>query len=389
MAALLLTCGGLLYRAFDRVRHVDPGFRTDHLLTFQLALPEASYPTREKRLVFWDALDRRLNALPGVESAGLVTCAPFGCHWGTFFKMEGEAPPAPGSSRPVTLYRYATADYFRTAGIRLKEGRFFTDQDDREGHTGKENENKPPQVAIVNETFARTFWHDGRSPIGRRVSFNNDKPEWFTVVGYVADVRHYGLERPMRPGIYFPLPARAADTMTVVLRTKVDPEAIVPSARAALRDADPELPLFRPRTMEQSIRQSLGVRAMYSWMLGIFAALALVLAVGGAYGVATYLVTQRTREIGIRVALGAQTSDILRTVVGRGLAVVSIGVGLGVLASFGAAKKISSLLFGVSPHDATILTAVVGILVLTALVANTLPARRAARIDPMRTLRTD
>jgi len=141
--------------------------------------------------------------------------------------------------------------------------------------------------------------------------------------------------------------------------------------------------------MDESIRRSLGVRAVYSWMLGVFAVLALVLAVGGAYGVATYLVTQRTREIGIRVALGAQTTDILRSVVGRGLAVVTIGVAAGVLASFGAAQKISSLLFGVSPHDATILTAVVGILVATALVANTLPARRAARIDPMRSLRID
>ena len=389
MAALLLTCGGLLFRAFDRVRHVDPGFRTDHLLTFQLALPEAAYPTREKRLVFWDALDARLNALPGVESAGLITCAPFGCHWGTFFKMEGEAPPPPGSSRPVTLYRYATADYFRTAGIRLKEGRFFDDRDDRDGHTGPKDADKPPQVAIVNESFARTFWPDGRSPVGRRISFNNDRPEWITVVGLVADVKHYGLERPMRPGLYFPLPSRAVDTMTVVLRTRTEPAAIVPSVRAALHDADPELPLFRPRSMDESIRRSLGVRAVYSWMLGVFAVLALVLAVGGAYGVATYLVTQRTREIGIRVALGAQTTDILRSVVGRGLAVVTIGVAAGVLASFGAAQKISSLLFGVSPHDATILTAVVGILVATALVANTLPARRAARIDPMRSLRID
>src|SRR5207237_4295170 len=172
----------------------------------------------------------------------------------------------------------------------------------------------------------------------------------------VADVKHYGLERPMRPGLYFPLPSRAVDTMTVVLRTRTEPAAIVPSVRAALHDADPQLPLFRPRSMDESIRRSLGVRAVYSWMLGVFAVLALVLAVGGAYGVATYLVTQRTREIGIRVALGAQTTDILRSVLASGVAVVLAGIAAGLVASVFAARLLGDVLFGVSAHDTGVLS---------------------------------
>ncbi len=394
MAALLLTCGGLLFRAFDRVRSVDPGFRTDHLLTFVVPLPEAKYDSLDKRLAFWNSLDEQLAALPGVESAGLITCAPFGCHWGSFFRIEGEAPPAPGASRPVTLYLYASASYFKTAGIRLREGRVFDEHDGRAYHDGV-----APAV-VINETFAHTFFPDGRNPIGRRIKFNDDRLPWMTVVGLTADVKHYGLERPMRPGIYLPLPTIAPADKTNsnlpplgglvgLVRTSGDPLAEIGSVRALLGRIDPEIPLFRPQSMEETIRRSLSVRAVYSWMLGVFAGLALILAVGGAYGVATYLVTQRTREIGIRVALGAQTSDILRSVAGTGLAVVAAGVAIGVAGAFGAARLLQDLLFGVSARDGALIGTVTGVLAVTALVANALPARRAARIDPMNTLRIE
>jgi ABC-type antimicrobial peptide transport system permease subunit len=210
-----------------------------------------------------------------------------------------------------------------------------------------------------------------------------------TIVGVVGDVKHYGLERPMRPGVYLPLAAFPQSTMTMAVHTQVDPASIGPAVRELVRSLDPELPVSGLRTMEESIRRSMALRAAFSWMLAVFAALAFVLAIGGAYGVATYLVTQRTREIGIRVALGARTADIFRSVAARGLGVVAAGVVCGLAGSAAAATLLGDALFGVSPHDAAVLALVAGVLVGTALMANGLPARRAARIDPMRTLRTE
>ncbi len=387
LATLLLISAGLLMRAFDRVRGVDPGFRTEGVLTFSLSLPEVAYPGPEERRAFWDRLSARMTAVPGVDAVGLITCAPLGCHWGTFFQIEG-VERKPGEPVPVTLMRYASAGYFETMGIRLKSGRFF---DDGEGREPKpvDSEEASPRVAVVNETFAKTFWPDVADPAGRRFKFNSERRPWMTVVGVVHDVKHYGLERPTRPGVYFPLPAEPARTVTVALHTAGDPTALAASAGVAVREFDPELPLFQVMTMEEALRRSLMVRAAYSWMLGVFALLALVLAVGGAYGVASYLVSQRIREIGIRVAFGARTGDIVRTVVGRGVAVAIAGIVAGASASFGAARLLADLLFGAGPLDPAIFGVVVLVLLLTALFANGEPARRAARIDPMRSLRTD
>jgi len=390
LAALLLVCAGLLMRAFDRVRHVDPGFRVDGVLTFAVSLPEASYPKGEDRLAFWDRVSERMEAIPGVDSAGLVTCLPFGCHSGNFFRIEGDEQRQPGSSdsMPVTLMRYANARYFKTMGIRLESGRFFDDRDGREPRPA-DTELRSPRVVIINETFAKTFWPKVVDPVGRRLKFNDDKAPWITVVGLVRDVKHYGLERPMRPGVYFPLPDNPKQTMAVALHTSADAAALAGSARAVMREFDPDLPLFQVRTMEEALQRSLTVRAAYSWMLGVFALLALILALGGTYGVASYLVTQRTREIGIRVALGARTVDVVRTVIGRGVGVVAIGVGVGVIASLGATRLLADLLFGSGSRDVAIPAAVASLLLATAILANWLPARRAARIDPMRSLRTE
>jgi predicted permease len=307
LATLLLVCAGLLMRAFDRVQDVDPGFRTEGILTFALSLPEVAYPGSGDRGAFWDRLSARMAAVPGVDGVGLVTCAPLGCHWGTFFQIEG-VERAPGEPVPVTLQRYASAGYFETMGIRLKSGRFFDDREGREEPL--DSEESSPLVAVVNESFAKTFWPDVADPVGRRFRFNGERSPWMTVVGVVHDIKHYGLERPMRPGVYFPLPARPSRTLSVALHTAGDPAALAASAGIAVRELDPELPLFQVATMEETLRRSLMVRAAYSWMLGVFALLALVLALGGAYGVASYLVTQRLREIGIRVAFGARAWDI-------------------------------------------------------------------------------
>jgi len=381
LAAVLLVCGGLLLRAYDRVQKVDPGFRPDHVLTFSLALPEVTYQDDAKRLAFWNRLTERLSAMPGVESAGIVSCPPLGCHWGNFFhRIEGRAPLAPGQANPVTLYRPANPTYFKTMGIRLKAGRFFDDHDGTKGHL----------AIIVNETFVRTFWPGVTNPIGRRIGANSrENSEWMTVVGLVEDVKHYGLERPMRPGVYLPLAQSPSPNLSVAIRTTGDPAAFIGTARNVVREMDPDLALYRVQTMEQALRKSLSQRALYSWLLAVFAGMALVLALGGTYGVTSYLVSQRTRELGIRVALGARRRDITATVMRGGFVVVGAGAVVGIAASLGAARLLAEQLFGVPSYDARVLSIAVAILVATALVANWLPARRAGRIDPMRSLRSD
>ena len=378
LAAVLLVCGLLLFKAFDRVRHVDPGFRSDHVLLATIPLSEGTRPKPEEWLFFWSDLERRVAALPGVDAAGVITCAPLsGCHTGNFFKPDN-ALPLPDGRNPVVLWRTASPGYAAAMGLRLKEGRFLEERDNQKGAA---------PVLVVNETFVRTFWGDGVRAVGRRVR-QGDK-NVMTIVGVTADVKHYGLEQPVRPAVYLPLTVDTRIVMMLAVHTTVDPTSITPSLRDVLRQMDPEVPLYRVKTMEQQIRQSMALRAAFSWMLAVFAGLAFVLAIGGAYGVAMYLVTQRTREIGIRVALGARTRDIFRGVVAGGLGVVSAGVAVGLLAAVAIAGQLGDALFGVDARDPGVLAIVVLVLLTTALVANGLPARRASRIDPMRSLRTD
>ena len=391
LSAVLLVCSLLLVKAFDRVRHVDPGFRADHVLLATIPLSEGTRPKPEQWFAFWNDLEQRARQIPGVDAAGMITCAPLdGCHLGNFFTIENAIPP-PDGKNPVVLMRMASAAYFPAMGIRLKEGRFLADSDIAKGALTNDQVRRgtAPVVVVVNESFVRAFWGDGATGAGRRIKFNGPDTQWIPVVGVVADVKHYGLERPMRPGIYFPLSVDPRSNMTIALHTQVEPASVTPALRDLLRQIDPEIPLVRPRTMETLIEQSTALRAAFSWMLAVFAALAFVLAIGGAYGVATYLVTQRTREIGIRVALGARTNDIFRNVVASGLGVVLVGVALGLAGSVAVAGQMGDTLFGVSTHDASVLSLVTIALLLTALLANGLPARRAARIDPMRSLRTE
>jgi putative ABC transport system permease protein len=382
LASVLLVGGGLLFRAYERVKHVDPGFTPDRVLTFMLHLPNAKYddPGGKRVIAFWDRVIEHFSAQPGVEAVGVVSCPPLGCHWGTFYVAEGRPPLRSGETNPVVLFRPSSAGYFKAMGIRLKSGRFF---DSRDATTGNE-------VAIVNETFARTFWPGEADPTGKRFKNAGDpKAPWVTVLGVAVDVKHYGLERPMRPAIYFPMNGAGFNTLTVAVRTTADPAAFTSTARAALRELDPELPMFRVRTMEEALRRSLAQRATYSWLLAVFAGMALVLALGGSYGVTSYLVSQQTREIGIRVALGARRADIVRTVLRRSLVIVTAGVAIGVGASVVLTKLISDLLFGVPPYDVVIVTGAAAALFMLAAAANWLPARRAARVDPILALRTE
>ena len=380
LASMMFVCGGLLVRAYDRVRHIDPGFDGSSVLTFTVSIPGATYADNAMRIAFWNRLQERLGALPGVEAAGVVNCAPVsGCHWGWLFTAEGAPPRGPNDPNPVVLNRVASPEYFAAMGIRLKEGRVFTAADARD------NLNAEGSV-IVNETFVKTFWPGGGSAIGQRIR-NDEKSPWRTVVGVVHDVKHYGLERPMRPGVYLPVPLLS--TMTLVLRAAGDPALLAPAARAALGEIDPELAAYDMRTMDERLALSRSLRAAYSWTLGVFAIMALLLALGGSYGVTSYLVSQRTREMGIRVALGAGRTDISRTVLKGAIGLVAAGVVVGVAGAVGAGRFLSSLLFGVAPYDPLILSIAAVALFATGCLSNWLPARRAARVDPMVSLRSD
>jgi predicted permease len=383
LASVMFVCGGLLVRAYDRVRHTDPGFDAPQVLTFSASLPAATYPDGAARLAFWNRLADRLRALPGVEEAGLISCAPVsGCHWGMFFQAEGAPPRAAGDPEPVVLSRIAAPEYFRAMGIRLAGGRFFTATD---GAGGRDQES----AVIVNETFVKTFFPAGTDAIGKRIRMGQKNP-WLTLVGVAADVKHYGLERPVRPGVYMPaLYWMPLSGMTMAIRTAGAAADLGPSVRAALRDLDPDVPAFDMRTMSARLDRSRSLRAAYSWILGVFAGMALLLALGGSYGVTSYLVSQRTREMGIRVALGAGRADISRTVLRSSALVVVLGIAAGLLAAVAAGRLLASLLFGVPPHDPVVLTVALVALLGTGVLANWLPARRAARVDPMVSLRAD
>jgi predicted permease len=388
LASLMFVCGGLLVRAYDRVRNTDPGFDPSNVLTFTIAVPPVKTPDDASGLAFRKRVVARMRELPGVTEVGMISCAPVSnCHWGTFYTAENAPPRGPNDPDPIILNRAASPEYFSAMGIRLKEGRFFNSSD---GAGGIDKDS----TIIVNETFARQMWPGQPSVIGKRVHIGTTpRPgtaiQWLTVVGVAKDVKHYGLEQPVRPGVYVPEPLQPRAMNTVVLKVAGDPAAIASAARAAMRDVDPEIPAYDMRTMDERLARSRSLRAAYSWMLGVFAVMALVLALGGSYGVTSYLVSQRTRELGIRVALGAKRSDISRTVLKGSLAVVSIGVVIGIAGAVGAGRLLASLLFGVPPYDALILAIAAIALAATGFLANWLPARRASRVDPMVSLRSE
>jgi predicted permease len=379
LAAVLLASGGLLIRAYANLRDVDPGFRPAGVASFRLSLPDAKYKNGLEKRRFYETLIERLDRIPGVAHAGVVTCAPFSCHWGSFFRAEGAAPATSTQEDPVVLTRIASGDYFAAMGIKLLRGRFFLP-----------NEGTPdgPRPAVVNDLLAKRLWPNIDDPVGRRFTFAGDtaRRDLMTVVGVVKDVRHYGLTRPMRPGMYMSITSidssRNFDRFAVVAQTTGDAASLFPSLRAAVRELDPELPMFDVKTMEAALEQSMAGRRAIALWLAAFALIALTLAVGGIYAVLSYVVGRRRHEIGIRMALGAERQQVLRLVVRQGLRLVAIGLVLGVPAAYLASRVLSSLLVGVSARDPITYVAVIAVLTLTGVLAAWVPARRAAGVEP-------
>lgn len=385
LALMLSISAGLLAEALRKVLHTDPGFQPENVIMFQLSLPDATYDRPELKVAYFDNLLTRLRALPGVRAAGATSAPPFGGQWGGQFEVEGGRHTGAEDENPVVLRVAATPGYFDAIGMTLLDGRTFEPRD--------ANLHVATPV-VVNETFAKYFWGEG-SPVGKRIRYRRGK-EWFQVVGLLRDEKHYGLDQNMKPGVFLPYAvvafisgkndARAFQTMSIVVRTYSDPETVVGPGTEIVHQLDPDVPLFGVHTMTEQLDRSLWARRAQSWLFGLFAIVAVLLAAGGLYGVISYAVSQRTMEIGIRLALGATPARVLKQVLLGGMTLVFMGVVVGLVGAFGATRLLRTLLFGVSPYDPLIYGAVVLGVFLIGLLANLMPGRRASRVDPIQAL---
>jgi predicted permease len=377
LSVVLLVVAGLGVRDVQTVMEVEPGFETEGILTFSLSLPSVKYEGEEPRLAFWDDYLARVRALPGVEVAGATSATPLGGHWGQFFRAEGAPELGPDDVAPVTLNRVVTPGYMEAMGIQLLAGRFFNDSD---------GVDEGSLAVVLNETWAQNNFPDV-DPVGRRIQASWEGAPWMTVVGVTRDTKHYGLDEEMRQGIFQPLAQEAVSYGTIVIRTPLDPLSLVPQVRQLTAEVDPDIPVVMPRTMGQIMEQALWGRRIVAWLFGGFAALALILAVGGIYGVLSYTVTQRKLEIGIRMALGARDRQVLGEVIRQGMGLVGLGALLGLAGGYGMARAVSSIFFGVGTGSPALYASVGAVLLAVGVLANLLPARKAARVSPIGALR--
>ncbi|MBL8203167.1 MAG: ABC transporter permease [Blastocatellia bacterium] len=377
LALMLLVGAGLLMKSFVQLQRVDPGFNPNGVLTAVINLPRANYPERPKVIAFYQQLLERVSALPGVQSAGAVSSLPMGgFNSDTGIVIEGRPAPPP-NQQPGAWFSSVSLDYFRTMATPLRAGRWFTERDNAQS----------PKVIIVNETFVRRYYPND-NPIGKRIG--DGRPDgWREIVGVVGDVKHFGLSEESRPSMFFPDQQAGSPRMVLVMRTSNDPLSLTAAVRGAVASLDNNLAVATIKTMEQVTAESIATPRFTLLIFGLFSTLALLLAAAGIYGVMSYSVTERTHEIGIRMALGASVRDVLQLIIGQGLKLTLLGTTIGLLAAWGLTRWMKSLLFDVSATDPITFVVVAILLGFVAFLACYLPARRATKVDPMIALRCE
>jgi putative ABC transport system permease protein len=380
LSLVLLIAAGLLLVSFRRLIDVSPGFQVRHVTTMRVTLPQATYRGAAQVTQFFDALIARVREIPGVESAGSVTLLPFSSGESrSGFQIENRADSSPIPVRAYT--RLVSPEYLATLRVPLIRGRFFTSRDAADA----------PGVVIINETTARRFWPD-ENPIGHRLSFDFDPPRWLQIAGVAGDIKHARLDADANPEAYTPYAQVAAwdnaRGMTIVVRSSAGAAAIAPALRAAVRAMDAQQPVGAIREMDALIEDSVAPQRLNLVLLVAFAAIALVLTAQGLYGVMAYLVAQRTREIGVRIALGASRRDVLVMMLREAGAMTLGGIGLGVLGALALTRSLATLLFGVSPADPFVYVTVCALVAAVALIAVAIPSSRATRVDPLTALRS-
>jgi putative ABC transport system permease protein len=382
MAVMLVIGAGLLIKSFWQLLRVDPGFKAERVLALGLTLPYSKYQEPQQINGFYNQLVERVAVVPGVQAATISYDNPLESNWTDAFAIEGRPEPRPGEGLSAN-FNPVGPDYFNTVGAQLIGGRTFTTQDDPDH----------PGVAIVNEAFARQFFPN-EQVIGQRLKpsppariWRNQRLTSFEIVGVVRNLKSSGLTAETDPAYYIPASQAPLQDMTVLVRTAGDPEAIVPALRQAVWSIDPSQPIATVKTMDQIVADSIAQPRLNMTLMAMFGGLALILAAVGIYGLLSFAVTQRTQEMGIRMALGAQVGDVLGLVLKQGMALALIGEAIGLAGAFALTRLIRGLLFGVTPTDVTIFIAVTGVLTAIALLACYLPARRATKVDPLKALR--
>ena len=377
LALVLLVGAGLMVRSFLRLQAVDPGFDAANLLTLRVQLPPAKYSDDAKVVAFFRQATADFRTLPGVRAASAVSALPFAdLGAATDFTVEGRPAPPPGADL-VTDVRVVDEEYFRTMNIPVVAGRTFSAQEGVEDR----------KVAVINQAMVRRYF-PGENPVGKRIAVEMwDEPHPAEIIGVVGDARYTELEGELRPMVYFTPPQLAYSSMTLMLRTSGDPESLAPAVRRRILAIDRDQPVADVRTMESWLAESMARTRFGTLLLSAFACLALTLAAAGIYGVMSYSVAQRQSEIGVRMALGAKARDVLRLVIGQGLALVLAGVVLGLLGALALTRVISNLLYGVSATDPLTFGLIVLLLTLVSIIACYIPARRATRVDPLIALR--
>jgi putative ABC transport system permease protein len=380
---VLLIGAGLLIKSFWRVQEVNPGFNPNNLLALQLDLPDTKYKEPAQIDGFFQRISAEITALPGVKSAGLSSTMPMSRsnQTGCSFVIDGHAP-APGEDWPWGDLWFAGANYFQTMNIPLIRGRYFDDRDVLDA----------PFVAIIDETMARRWWPN-EDPIGKRIWVYETDPQgnkrWREIVGIVGHVKRNSLDRESPVQYYLPHRQRPTQGVILAVRTAAEPESLTAAVRGIIQSADKELPVYSVATMERMMADSTSQRRFATILLGVFAFVALILASVGLFGVMSYTVAQRTHEIGIRIALGAQTLDVVKLIIRQGMTLVLTGAVIGLMAAFGLTRLMKSLLFGISETDTTIFIVIPLLLAGVAMLACYLPAKRATKVDPLIALRSE